>query len=322
VGAPGFARVVAPIPLRDGIGGFISVLGAEGDLGQLARLGCARAASACAIELDRERAVLAARDDLEGEFATALLTGAYGSEASMLERARRAGASLGDESVVMVVRPSARRAAPAPQGWPESGVRSVQRWAQRRELPVLAAAHQGAVAVIAGAGLPDLRRAAAELAADCRSAVGGVPVAVGIGRPKHGLGGIRTSHREAEQALGMGLKLDGTATVVSFADLGLHRLLYSMAQHPEVHEFYRDSIGALMDYDEKGGGDLLRTLDAFFRCHGSPTETAQRLKLHRNTVLYRLRRIEEVGRLRLSDPDTRLNLQLCLRIRDVLQASA
>ena len=46
------------------------------------------------------------------------------------------------------------------------------------------------------------------------------------------------------------------------------------------------------------------------------------LKLHRNTVLYRLRRIEEVGHLRLSDPDTRLNLQLCLRIRDVLQASA
>ncbi len=322
VGAPGFARVVAPIPLRDGIGGFISVLGAEGGLDQLARLGCARAASACAIELDRERAVLAARDDLEGEFATALLTGAYGSEASMLERARRVGASLGDDSVVMVVRPSGRPAGPAPQGWPDSGVRSVQRWAQRRELAVLAAAHQGAVVVIAGAGLGDLRRAAAELAADCRSAVGGVPVAVGIGRPKHGLGGIRTSHREAEQALGMGLKLDGTASVVSFADLGLHRLLYSMAQHPEVHEFYRDSIGTLMDYDEKGGGDLLRTLDAFFRCHGSPTETAQRLKLHRNTVLYRLRRIEDVGHLRLSDPDTRLNLQLCLRIRDVLQASA
>src|ERR1039458_4733736 len=133
VGAPGFARVVAPIPLRDGIGGFISVLGAEGDLGQLARLGCARGASACAIELDRERAVLAVRDDLEGEFATALLTGAYGSGAAMLERARRVGASLGGDSVVMVVRPSARPAAPAPQGWPESGVRSGPPWAERRE---------------------------------------------------------------------------------------------------------------------------------------------------------------------------------------------
>ena len=320
-GAPGIARVVAPIPLRDGIGGFVSVLGDEAGLGQLARLGCARAASACAIELDRERAVMAARDDLEGEFATALLTGAYSSEASMLERARRVGASLEEECVVLVVRPSSRNSTPDPQGWPESGVRSAQRWAQRRNLPALAAGHQGAVVVIAGASGSDLRRAAAELAADCRSAVGGVPVAVGIGRPKHGLGGIRVSHREAEQALGMGLRLDPDASVVSFTDLGLHRLLYSMAQHPELHDFYRDSIGPLMAYDEKGGGDLLRTLDAFFRCHGSPTETAQRLKLHRNTVLYRLRRIEEVGRLQLNDPDTRLNLQLCLRIREVLQAA-
>ena len=321
VGAEGMARVVAPIPLRDGIGGFISVLGEEGALGQLTRLGCARAASACAIELDRERAVLAARDDLEGEFATALLTGAYSSEASMLERARRVGASLGGESLVMVVRTSSRGPGVEPQGWPGSGVRAVQRWAQRREIPALVAAHQGAVAVIIGADVADPARAAAELASDCRAAAGGGPVAVGIGRSKPGLSGIRASHREAEQALGMGLKLPGGATVVSFADLGLHRLLYSMAQHPELHEFYRDSIGALIAYDEKGGGELLRTLEAFFRCHGSPTETAHRLKLHRNTVLYRLRRIEEVGRLRLGDPDTRLNLQLCLRIREVLQAA-
>jgi hypothetical protein len=39
-------------------------------------------------------------------------------------------------------------------------------------------------------------------------------------------------------------------------------------------------------------------------------------------VLYRLRRIEEVGHLRLDDPATRLNLHLCLRIRDVIQAGA
>jgi purine catabolism regulator len=143
-----------------------------------------------------------------------------------------------------------------------------------------------------------------------------------MGRAKHGLAGIRASHREAEQAIGMGARVDVRAPVVSFADLGLHRLLFAMAQHPELHEFFRDQMAVLSAYDERGGGDLLRTLDAFFRCHASPTETAQRLKLHRNTVLYRLRRIEEVGRLELSDPDTRLNLQLCLRIREVLQALA
>jgi DNA-binding PucR family transcriptional regulator len=45
------------------------------------------------------------------------------------------------------------------------------------------------------------------------------------------------------------------------------------------------------------------------------------MHLHRNTVLYRLRRIEEIGGLKLDDAATRLNLQLCLRIRDVLHVS-
>jgi purine catabolism regulator len=340
VGGAGVARLAAPIPLRDGVGGYVSVLGTEADLGQLARLGVARAASACAIELDRERAVLAARDDLEGDFATALLTGSYSSEAAMLERARRVGATLGEESLVLVV-----RAASLPsRGWPEAGVRAAQRWARRREIPALIAAHQGAVVVIAGPHLSDPRRAARELADDCQGAAN-LPVVAGIGRRKHGLAGIRASHREAEQAIGMGARLNGALPavredalaeagrrrgdagaepprVVAFADLGLHRLLYAMAQHPELHDFYRDSLAGLAAYDEKGGGELLRTLDAFFRCHGSPTETAQRLRLHRNTVLYRLRRIEEIGKLSLSDPDTRLNLQLCLRIREVLQVPA
>lgn len=120
VGRQGVAKLVAPIPLRSGIGGFISVLGAEADLGQLARLGCARAASACAIELDRERAVLAARDDLEGEFVAALLSGAYSSETAMLDRARRFGATIGDDAVVMVV----RAAPPAPRATRRDGRRA------------------------------------------------------------------------------------------------------------------------------------------------------------------------------------------------------
>jgi purine catabolism regulator len=93
-----------------------------------------------------------------------------------------------------------------------------------------------------------------------------------------------------------------------------------MTQHTEMEDFYSQTAGALVAYDDRTGSRLMETLDAFFHCHGSPTDTAQRLHLHRNTVLYRLRRIEEIGSLRLTDPATRLNLQLCLRIREVMPA--
>jgi len=118
----------------------------------------------------------------------------------------------------------------------------------------------------------------------------------------------------------MGRRVLGAGRSVRFADLGRHRLLCARAQQPELTDVYEDVLGPLASYDARGSGGLLATLEAYFACHGSPTEVAQRLRVHRNTVLYRLRRIEEVGRLHLDDASTRLNLHLCLRIRDVMQA--
>jgi PucR family transcriptional regulator, purine catabolism regulatory protein len=145
---------------------------------------------------------------------------------------------------------------------------------------------------------------------------------VGVGRSRSGPQGVRQSHREAEHALRISARLKAPRAVATFADLGLHRLLVVMTQHAETEDFYQQTAGALVTYDDRTGSGLMDTLDAFFHCHGSPTDTAQRLHLHRNTVLYRLRRIEEIGGLRLDDPATRLNLHLCLRIRDVLPANA
>jgi purine catabolism regulator len=166
-----------------------------------------------------------------------------------------------------------------------------------------------------------VHRLAADLRLDCAGAVGSDQVLVGVGRPKPGIGGVRASYREADQALTMGQRLFGGGRVVGFGDLGLYRLLYALQGHPELREFYEDQVRTLVEYDRRTGAGLMRTLEAFFRCHGSPTEMASLLHLHRNTVLYRLRRIEEIGRIRLDDAETRLNLHLCLRVREVLQAS-
>src|SRR5258708_7496406 len=104
LGSTGLARLVSPVPVRDGIGGLISVIAPETELDQVARLAVARAASACAIELDRERAVRRARDELEGEFVEALLAGTYSSEEAMRERAQRLGFDLDGSTTVLVAR--------------------------------------------------------------------------------------------------------------------------------------------------------------------------------------------------------------------------
>ncbi len=314
----GRSRLVAPIPGRDGVHGFVSLVGEEQELGQRERAAVARGASACAIELDRERAVLRARDDLEGELLSALLEGSYGSEAGVRERAHRLGFEVDEPYSVLVIR--GQNSAAALDTLNVAARRCLARGASGSLLTT----HDSGVCALVPEGTQAGGRSglvAESLRADCALATRG-EVMVGIGRPRSGAAGVRQSHREAEQALRISARLQTQPAVAAFADLGLHRLLVAMTQHSEMDDFYRQSAGPLLAYDERTGAGLMETLDAFFHCHGSPTETAQRLHVHRNTVLYRLRRIEEIGSLRLDDPATRLNLHLCLRIRDVLPHGA
>ena len=321
LGRSGLAALVSPVPMRVGIGGFVSVIGDDQHLDQIARLAVARAASACAIDFDRERAVTETRDRLEGEFIASLLTGSYSSERVAQERALRLGADLSGSVFVIALRGTIPSAS-----WEAHALRAVQNVVARREVRALVAAHEDAVCLVAMPETdvaPDVTyRLADTMRAECASATGDASTSLGLGRTHDGPGGVRQSYREAEHALEMGRRLLGPGRQASFTDLGLHRLLFAMAQHPELSDYYRGTVGDLLAYDERSSAGLMTTLDAFFAANGSPTETAQRLRLHRNTVLYRLRRIEEVGHLRLDDPATRLNLHLCLRIRDVLQAGA
>jgi hypothetical protein len=68
-----------------------------------------------------------------------------------------------------------------------------------------------------------------------------------------------------------------------------------LADRPEAGRTAAQQIlGALLDLPEDERASLLSTLDAWFRAKGSTTEAAHGLHYHRNTVLYRLRRIGEL----------------------------
>ena len=322
VGRNGLASLVSPVPMRIGIGGFVCVIGEEHRLDQIARLAVARAASACAIEFDRERAVTETRDKLEGEFIASLLTGSYSSERVALERARRLGADLSGRVTVIALRGTIPSAS-----WEAHALRAVQNVVARREVRALVAPHEDAVCVVV---MPE-----ADGAVDAmyRLAEAGAS-RVRVGDRRHGdlarpwqnprwrgrrppvLPGGRARARDGPAPA---RTRDGRRASATSASTACSSRWPSTR---ELSDYYRGTVGELLAYDERSSAELMGTLDAFFAANGSPTETAQRLRLHRNTVLYRLRRIEEVGHLRLDDPATSLNLHLCLRIRDVLQAGA
>jgi PucR family transcriptional regulator, purine catabolism regulatory protein len=88
----------------------------------------------------------------------------------------------------------------------------------------------------------------------------------------------------------------------------------SLGAAPGSEAFVRAVLGALLDYDARHNGDLVRTVEVLADCGWSASRAARRLFLLRNSVLYRRARIEEILGRSLDDPEERLLLDVAVRL--------
>ena len=154
-----------------------------------------------------------------------------------------------------------------------------------------------------------------------RMSNGSMPtITVGIGRVAKDVQQISHSYREAQQALEIGRRLFGEGKIHYFARLGIYRLLFHLYGHEELSDFYQETLGPLVESDSRSNNALIETLECFFNCNGNLSETARTMHLHRNSLLYRLGRIEELLGQSLEDPELRLSLLIALKIRHMLRS--
>ena len=131
---------------------------------------------------------------------------------------------------------------------------------------------------------------------------------------------VARSLREARYALQV-CRIEGWAHA-GFEDLGTYRLLLSMTE-PDALRAFADSMLAPLDgYDREHSGELLVSLEAFLE-HNARWETAAaHLYVHRHTLRYRMRKVEELTGRDLSSSFDRMEFWLALRARDLQAAQA
>lgn len=88
-------------------------------------------------------------------------------------------------------------------------------------------------------------------------------------------------------------------------------LLRELSRSPDLAPFRR-LAEPLLAYDQERRSDLVRTLRVYFAAGANASEAADKLFLHRNSMLYRLARIQKLTGLDLNDPRAKLALQLGL----------
>jgi len=143
---------------------------------------------------------------------------------------------------------------------------------------------------------------------------GGVTVA-GVG-PLTDIDGIATGHREAVRTVGALVSLGHGGTGGAAADLGFAGLI--VGSDPDVSSYVQRVLGALLEYDDARGTNLLGTLEAYFAAGSSPRHAATQLHVHVNTVAQRLERISALLGPTWQRPHRALELQLAARLRHLM----
>ncbi len=315
----GLARLVTPIVVKGMARGYVSLVGIAEELDELDGLVAEQGAEACALEMAKAKAVNEVTKQLRGEFVDAVLA-ARVSQKDIEQWARQLGHDVTVPHAAIVFKwggentPSLRRLETAING--EISLTRVSALI-RVEAET---AHAGAfVALDSVSSVKPARDLAAAIYARTMAEHPKATLRCGIGRPAGSVGEWRTSHREAEQALEMASQLDERQPVF-FGDLSVYRLLFKMAEHPDLVSFCNETLGALTHYDRAQNSNLVETLEAFFAHHGNLSQTAEALFIHRNTLQYRMDRIAEIASIDLDNPETRLALQLAIKANRLLSA--
>lgn len=130
--------------------------------------------------------------------------------------------------------------------------------------------------------------------------------AAGIARPRAGLADLATAWQEATAAARAALAEPRFAPVADWSRIGPYRLLTSLPPD-SAHD---PAVGPLLS---PAHHELARTAEVYLDRAGQAGRTAAELGIHRQTLYYRLSRVEQLTGLDLDDGEDRLLLHMVLK---------
>ncbi|MDX3855551.1 helix-turn-helix domain-containing protein [Streptomyces sp. AK02-01A] len=132
----------------------------------------------------------------------------------------------------------------------------------------------------------------------------GRKAAAGAGTPRRGLAGVPAAWHEAVSAARASVAQPRFGPVAQWPAIGPYRMLTALSTEPDLT--VRPLLGP-------AHSELAHTAEVFLDCAGQAGRTASVLGIHRQTLYYRLSRIEQLTGLDLADGEDRLLLHMALK---------
>lgn len=144
-------------------------------------------------------------------------------------------------------------------------------------------------------------------------------VNIGIGTRQKSLEKYKLSYEQASKCINLAIKQKQKNMIYYYEQLGLYQLFYDINNKTLLENFVHNILYSLMAYDKKYNTNLIQTLEVYLNKNCNLNQTAETLFIHRNTIKYRLQRIEEITNTSLDDAFTRLNFFNAILIKKFLQ---
>lgn len=322
----GVWRLVVPIIANRMGRGFFSLVTNHGGFDVLDMQYARHGAAVCALEMAKEKAVREAKKQVQGGALERLLGGTIPADQALRQMARL-GHNPEEHAFAALVARWTRDGGPSDRRLETMFNEQVSTRGTDALVQLL---EDGSVVVFINADSEErahpirksaprpVRQLADAILERARMQYPETPLAVGLGRPVRTITEWRASYQEAQAAQRMAIQWH-VEMPLFFGDLGVYRLLSLLLETAELRSFYKETLGDLAS-DRYANEEFIKTLETFFEEDGNLSKTAQKLSVHRNTLLYRMERIGQIGGFDLENPETRLAVHLSLKIRRLVAA--
>ena len=143
----------------------------------------------------------------------------------------------------------------------------------------------------------------------------GLDIIIGISEIMTSYSEFSQAYQSAMDALDIVRSQGIKQKVVCIEKAGYWKLLKEISGQPACKDYVARELNALIQYDKENDSNLLETLETLVNHLGARNTTSTSLFLHRNTLMYRIKKIENLTGYNLSEPDSILELSLALRLR-------
>ncbi len=106
--------------------------------------------------------------------------------------------------------------------------------------------------------------------------------------------------------------------VLSASSMGIYKYMFNSGNQEEILDYCNDKLKVLEEYDHANGAFLQDTLLAYYMNGFSVGKAADALFIHRNSLQYRINKIEELLGMELNDYMEYLNLINCILIKRLM----